>query len=211
MLAYAPDKGHHALVQLRPPAAPGPSGRPRSLCYRRSSGCARFRLSVARPARTGGPGLRGRCRAAPSPFVSRSWSSTPGVGPACRLVDLRRVHRDRLLNLLEQVFVVHDVPEVLVVAVEPIRPADSLEQRTRPAALPHGPVMKLMSVTNSAADRSVILSYAPPPDTLARKPVLAGRPGQHVHRPRRRTPSPRSASPPGPPPTPVVVSAVTRC
>ena len=44
------------------------------------------------------------------------------------MVQLGRVDRDGVLDLLEQVLVIDDVAEILVVAVEPVRAADRLEQ-----------------------------------------------------------------------------------
>ena len=47
---------------------------------------------------------------------------------AVAVVEFGRIDRHRALHLLEQVFVVHDVAEGLVLAVEPVRAADGLEQ-----------------------------------------------------------------------------------
>src|SRR3984893_16096655 len=44
------------------------------------------------------------------------------------MVEFGRVHRHRALYLLEEVLVIHDVTKRFVVAVEPVRSADSLEQ-----------------------------------------------------------------------------------
>ncbi len=62
------------------------------------------------------------------PFFSRSCSSTSGLGPAGGVIQFRRVDRDGVLDLLEQILVVDDVAEILVFAVEPVRAADRLEQ-----------------------------------------------------------------------------------
>ena len=51
-----------------------------------------------------------------------------GVGAAGAVIQLGGVNGDGVLDLLEQVLVVHDVAEVLVVAVEPVGAADGLEQ-----------------------------------------------------------------------------------
>ena len=51
-----------------------------------------------------------------------------GVGAAGAVIQLRGVDGDGVLDLLEQVLVVHDVAEVLVLAVEPVGAADGLEQ-----------------------------------------------------------------------------------
>ena len=51
-----------------------------------------------------------------------------GIGPAGAVVQLGGVNRNGVLHLLEQVFVVHDVAEILVFAVEPVGAADRLKQ-----------------------------------------------------------------------------------
>ena len=51
-----------------------------------------------------------------------------GGGAAGAVIQVGGVHGHSLLDLLEQVFVVHDIPEVLVLAVEPVGAADGLEE-----------------------------------------------------------------------------------
>ena len=68
-----------------------------------------------------------------------------GVGAAGAVVQLGGVNRDGVLDLLEQVLVVHDVAEVLVVAIEAVDAANGLEQ----AVVLHG----LVDVEIGAARR----------------------------------------------------------
>ena len=51
-----------------------------------------------------------------------------GIDAAGAVIQLGGVDRDGVLDLLEQVLVVHDVAEVLVLAVQPVGAADGLEQ-----------------------------------------------------------------------------------
>ncbi len=51
-----------------------------------------------------------------------------GIGSARAVVQFGSVNRDGVLDLLEQILVVHDVAEVLVLAVQPVGAADGLKQ-----------------------------------------------------------------------------------
>ena len=51
-----------------------------------------------------------------------------GVNSARAVIQLGSVNRDGILDLLEEVLVIHDVAEVLILAVQPVGAADSLEQ-----------------------------------------------------------------------------------
>jgi len=68
------------------------------------------------------------------------WIDAPGA-----VIKLGGINRDGVLNFLEQVFVIDDVAEVLVLAVQPVDTADCLEQ----AVVLHG----LVDVQISAGRR----------------------------------------------------------
>ncbi len=51
-----------------------------------------------------------------------------GIGAAWTVIQFRRINCDRILNFFEQVFVIHDVTEILVFAVEAVDAADRLEE-----------------------------------------------------------------------------------
>src|SRR6267143_3564657 len=50
------------------------------------------------------------------------------LGAARTVIQLGRVNRDGILHLLEQVLVIHDVTKILVIPIETVRAADSLEE-----------------------------------------------------------------------------------
>ena len=62
------------------------------------------------------------------PFLQTILKQHLGIGAARAVVQLGGIDGDGVLDLLEQVLVVHDVAEILVLAVEPVGPADGLEQ-----------------------------------------------------------------------------------
>src|SRR5213595_3930982 len=62
------------------------------------------------------------------PFFKRSWRNLRIDTAAVTMIQLGSVNGDGVLDLLEEVFVVDDVTEVLVVTVEPVGAANCLKQ-----------------------------------------------------------------------------------
>ncbi len=80
---------------------------------------------------TGSQSIRIDSRALSRQFTALGQSAVHqylGVGSARAPVQLGGVDRDGVLDLLEEVLVIDDVTELLILAVQPVRAADSLEQ-----------------------------------------------------------------------------------